>query len=190
MSKLEQYSAFTLRSEQYQREIFTKIHIFTPDNYEDPKSCEKLALWDTGASISCVSCGLSIQLGLKPINLIQINTANGPIKTEQYLINIGLPNRVLIKNVLVCKGNLEGQKYDALIGMDIINLGDMAYTHKNGGSVFTFQTPSSHDIDFVKEFNTLRENQGRNIGRNAPCPCGSGKKYKQCCGKSKTPEFY
>ena len=19
------------------------------------------------------------------------------------------------------------------------------------------------------------------IGRNAPCPCGSGKKYKQCC---------
>ncbi len=21
-----------------------------------------------------------------------------------------------------------------------------------------------------------------NIGRNAPCPCGSGKKYKQCCG--------
>jgi len=22
------------------------------------------------------------------------------------------------------------------------------------------------------------------IGRNAPCPCGSGKKYKNCCGKS------
>jgi len=21
------------------------------------------------------------------------------------------------------------------------------------------------------------------IGRNAPCPCGSGKKYKKCCGK-------
>jgi len=21
--------------------------------------------------------------------------------------------------------------------------------------------------------------------RNAPCPCGSGKKYKQCCGKTK-----
>jgi hypothetical protein len=20
------------------------------------------------------------------------------------------------------------------------------------------------------------------VGRNAPCPCGSGKKYKQCCG--------
>ena len=22
------------------------------------------------------------------------------------------------------------------------------------------------------------------VGRNQPCPCGSGKKYKQCCGKN------
>jgi preprotein translocase subunit SecA len=21
------------------------------------------------------------------------------------------------------------------------------------------------------------------VGRNAPCPCGSGKKYKKCCGQ-------
>jgi len=25
------------------------------------------------------------------------------------------------------------------------------------------------------------------IGRNAPCPCGSGRKYKNCCGKSSAP---
>jgi preprotein translocase SecA subunit len=25
--------------------------------------------------------------------------------------------------------------------------------------------------------------QGEKIGRNDPCPCGSGKKYKRCCGK-------
>ncbi len=25
----------------------------------------------------------------------------------------------------------------------------------------------------------------RKVGRNDPCPCGSGKKYKQCCGKLK-----
>ena len=24
------------------------------------------------------------------------------------------------------------------------------------------------------------------IGRNSPCPCGSGKKYKHCCGKTST----
>jgi preprotein translocase subunit SecA len=23
----------------------------------------------------------------------------------------------------------------------------------------------------------------KKVGRNAPCPCGSGKKYKKCCGK-------
>ena len=25
--------------------------------------------------------------------------------------------------------------------------------------------------------------KGKKIGRNDPCPCGSGKKYKKCCGK-------
>ncbi|MBR4695748.1 MAG: SEC-C domain-containing protein, partial [Selenomonadaceae bacterium] len=24
---------------------------------------------------------------------------------------------------------------------------------------------------------------GKKVGRNDPCPCGSGKKYKNCCGK-------
>ncbi len=26
-------------------------------------------------------------------------------------------------------------------------------------------------------------NKNKNIGRNDPCPCGSGKKYKKCCGR-------
>ena len=30
--------------------------------------------------------------------------------------------------------------------------------------------------------NTYRR-QSPKIGRNNPCPCGSGKKYKKCCGK-------
>ena len=25
--------------------------------------------------------------------------------------------------------------------------------------------------------------EGRKVGRNEPCPCGSGKKYKHCCGR-------
>ncbi|MFS4514077.1 SEC-C metal-binding domain-containing protein, partial [Delftia tsuruhatensis] len=25
--------------------------------------------------------------------------------------------------------------------------------------------------------------EGARVGRNDPCPCGSGKKYKQCHGK-------
>jgi uncharacterized protein len=26
--------------------------------------------------------------------------------------------------------------------------------------------------------------RGTKVGRNAPCPCGSGRKYKQCCGSN------
>ena len=25
---------------------------------------------------------------------------------------------------------------------------------------------------------------GQKVGRNEPCPCGSGKKYKKCCGRA------
>ena len=27
-------------------------------------------------------------------------------------------------------------------------------------------------------------NDGPKVGRNDPCPCGSGKKYKNCCGRN------
>ena len=27
----------------------------------------------------------------------------------------------------------------------------------------------------------------RKVGRNEPCPCGSGKKYKHCCGRAGSP---
>ncbi|MCD4699857.1 MAG: SEC-C domain-containing protein [Phycisphaerae bacterium] len=30
---------------------------------------------------------------------------------------------------------------------------------------------------------TIIRNQPR-VGRNDPCPCGSGKKFKKCCGRS------
>ena len=36
---------------------------------------------------------------------------------------------------------------------------------------------SEHDQPFVRN--------GKKVGRNEPCPCGSGKKYKQCQGKFK-----
>lgn len=34
----------------------------------------------------------------------------------------------------------------------------------------------------AKKANTIIK--GPKIGRNDPCPCGSGKKYKKCCGKN------
>ena len=33
------------------------------------------------------------------------------------------------------------------------------------------------------DINRTVVNDGPKVSRNDPCPCGSGKKYKQCCGK-------
>ncbi|MFA4941291.1 MAG: preprotein translocase subunit SecA [Patescibacteria group bacterium] len=40
---------------------------------------------------------------------------------------------------------------------------------------------NSATIDMVKP--KQKDASGEKIGRNDPCPCGSGKKYKKCCGK-------
>ena len=38
------------------------------------------------------------------------------------------------------------------------------------------------DVDFEKEPDVLPiRNERKPVGRNDPCPCGSGKKYKKCC---------
>ena len=42
----------------------------------------------------------------------------------------------------------------------------------------------SHGGDGAEEARpTPVKRQGGKVGRNDPCPCGSGKKYKRCCGK-------
>ena len=33
-----------------------------------------------------------------------------------------------------------------------------------------------------------RVSAAQKVGRNDPCPCGSGRKYKQCCGKNQGEE--
>jgi len=44
------------------------------------------------------------------------------------------------------------------------------------------QLTYSHGEDQPAKPKTVRR-KGRKIGRNEPCPCGSGKKYKHCCGR-------
>ena len=41
------------------------------------------------------------------------------------------------------------------------------------------QIPNSNQTEKAKPV----VNDGPKVGRNDPCPCGSGKKYKQCCGR-------
>ncbi|MDH5407873.1 MAG: preprotein translocase subunit SecA [Gammaproteobacteria bacterium] len=51
--------------------------------------------------------------------------------------------------------------------------GNMEFQHEESGAL---QGEDSEDhTPFVRE--------GRKVGRNEPCPCGSGKKFKQCHGK-------
>lgn len=51
------------------------------------------------------------------------------------------------------------------------------YSSKAFGDLMGF-IPSEQQVK-AKE---IQESQGAVIGRNEPCPCGSGKKYKKCCG--------
>jgi hypothetical protein len=40
-----------------------------------------------------------------------------------------------------------------------------------------------------KESGPTGESPGENVGRNEPCPCGSGRKYKRCHGVSAAPKL-
>ncbi|MBM3404783.1 MAG: hypothetical protein FJY10_07835 [Bacteroidetes bacterium] len=71
---------------------------------------------------------------------------------------------------------------ECLLGMDIINMGDLAITNYQGKTVYSFRIPSVQAIDFVEETKKLKEKQFSKTGRNQPCPCGSGKIFKRCCG--------
>lgn len=41
----------------------------------------------------------------------------------------------------------------------------------------------NHETAFVQRGQTYKR-AGEKVGRNDPCPCGSGKKFKQCCGRN------
>jgi preprotein translocase subunit SecA len=59
------------------------------------------------------------------------------------------------------------------------HLSNITYTHptEDGGVVDEFETQS----DFADSFSEGQRMP--KVGRNDPCPCGSGKKYKQCHGR-------
>jgi predicted aspartyl protease len=133
------------------------------------------ALWDTGAEGSVVSGRVAKALGLEPTGIAKVYHANGESMVNIYSVNIFLPNDTIFYVPTVTEGILTGT--DVLIGMDIISQGDFTITASQGKTKFSFQIPSTHDTDYVKEY------ERSSPGRNAPCPCGSGKKYKHCCDR-------
>jgi uncharacterized protein YecA (UPF0149 family) len=54
------------------------------------------------------------------------------------------------------------------------------YSLPEWDSIFTEEEKLQIFHDYRRSRTVVKEKQP---GRNDPCPCGSGKKYKKCCGK-------
>lgn len=186
MSALPLAKAFTQRYEGITNVLKTECTVysaFDPRTPVKPEGCKVLCLWDTGATNSAISARLVQTLNLKPSGKATVSHAQGQTDVNTYMINLVLPNNVGVAFLPVSEGILSG--FDILIGMDIISRGDFSLSCSNGKTVFSFQTPSTHEVDYVtgKMIQSPMVESDKEPGRNSPCPCGSGKKYKHCCGK-------
>ena len=57
-------------------------------------------------------------------------------------------------------------------------MADLQHRH---GRVLTLHERETLEKVYKKSKTVIK---GDKVGRNDPCPCGSGKKYKHCCGRS------
>ena len=86
--------------------------------------------------------------------------------------------------------DLENIGADDEITLDI-NLEKLYYNMLDAKADYLYEIPAWENIlteekreEIQKELKDSRTVRNENkIGRNDPCPCGSGKKYKKCCGK-------
>lgn len=141
-------SAFTIKSNGgLLRVLISDIDIHIPGTIAHSSI---KAIWDTGATGSAISKKVAQQLGLIPSGIAKVHTANGIVNQSTYTIDIGLPNKVLIQGIVATEIDAFTGGCDALIGMDIINLGDFSITNYNGVTCMSFRVPSSYEIDYVK----------------------------------------
>ena len=145
--------AFTLRYEKLTSDLMTPVRINyaqASNNQPSPDGFLQYdALWDTGAMASVISSEVVKGLNLYPISRCMTYHAQGQSLVNVYMVDMILPSKILVRDIQVTEGQLNG--FGMLIGMDIINLGDFALTHKNARTVFSFQIPSTHEYDFVKQ---------------------------------------
>lgn len=187
---LPSFSAFTVKANNgLIKSVITDVIISLPfdprkQNQPDHPGTVTKALWDTGASQTCISKKIADGLQLNPTGSQMVHHAAGVHVVGTYFVSALLPNQVGVPNIRVCEfsGN---DGFDVLIGMDIITQGDFSITNVNGISIVSFRTPSTKSIDYVLESEQLIEmnKPSSSIGRNELCPCGSGRKYKNCHGK-------
>ena len=171
--------AFTAEAPGLSNVLASKVEVSLPIGDPDTREWrEFLGIWDTGATNSVITADVAKQCGLKPTGRTKVATAAGEYETPWYMVGLRLPNRVQFPQVRVTEAPLRDA--DLLIGMDIISRGDFAVSNFEGKTVFTYRWPSLQRIDFVRQRTPSRSMPS--VGRNQRCPCGSGKKYKNCCG--------
>ena len=77
-----------------------------------------------------------------------------------------------------------GGVYDAHEGGEaVLNLTDKELTLLEGELPHVLLDIYRYWQAVIRKPQTVRR-EGEKTGRNDPCPCGSGKKYKACCGKT------
>jgi len=179
-----QFHAFTTTYQGLSNRILTAVKLceaFDPNNPPSPYPTlhETKALWDTGATKSVVTQATAQALGLIPTGTATVQHAGGSSQSNTYVVNFILPNKVLVRGVLVTECPSISGNVGAIIGMDIITQGDFSITNVNRCTCVSYRYPSIKTIDYVKEGRRLAF---AGVGRNDLCPCGSGKKFKKCHG--------
>jgi len=180
--------AITLYGNGLARELYNNVWVSNASktaissDEEEFGGVECKGVWDTGATNSVISERLVNRLELPVISEIPTSGVNGTFITTLHVVDLWLPNQILIPRLQVSKGILEEE--DVLIGMDVITQGDFAISNYEGKTVFTYRVPSVAVADYVKLAQLTSQARSSKVDRNAPCPCGSGRKYKNCHGKS------
>jgi predicted aspartyl protease len=152
------HRAFKVEYPGIVREIFTKIHIHLASSLGGTHSDFKdfMAIWDTGASGTVITSRVVQALGLVPFSKTKVFGVNSEEICNVYLVDIGLPNRVVIENANVMECKINSPNVDVLIGMDIIQLGDFSISNPNGKTVFSYCTPPhKNPVDLVAKSNSV-----------------------------------
>lgn len=126
-------------------------------------------LWDTGASKTCISLECASKLNLISTGYCNNLTASGSRIGKTYLVDIILPNKVIIQNVMVNDAEIGAQNIDALIGMDLIAFGDFSVSNFDGRTVLTYRIPSRQITDYVYEINVENEKNRNSTQTNNLC---------------------
>lgn len=171
------FNAFTREYSGISNVLHIEVNLLSPNGI----LIRKLnGIWDTGAGVSAINERIAQELQLISIGKCKQGTAGGERLTDKFPLYVSFNENVKFK-VVALGANLGN--IDFLVGMDIISKGTFSISNYEGKTKVSFLIPSDKDVDYVKQLNEQNRRLLKSIGRNAPCPCGSGKKIKDCCGK-------